>query len=196
MKIIGVTGSSGAGKTSVCKILKEKYHISIIDADEVARELSKKGNLYLQAIANEFGEGILDENGELKRKELAKLIYEQEEKRSALNHLTFIYVVKEIKKRIAELANEKTVAIDAALLFESELDKICDTTIGLVSTEEDKIERICKRDGISEEMAKKRLAIQMLEEELKKRVNYVIVNDGSELTLEKEIEKIISKVIE
>lgn len=196
MKIIGITGSSGAGKTSVCKILKEKYYISIIDADEVARELSKKGNPYLQAIANKFGEEILDEKGELKRKELAKLIYEQEEKRNILNHLTFIYVVEEIKKRIAELVNEKIVAIDAALLFESGLDKICDTTIGLVAREEEKVERICKRDGISKEMARKRLAIQMLEEELKKRVNYVIINDGSELTLEKEIEKIISKLIE
>ncbi len=196
MKIIGITGSSGAGKTSVCKILKEKYYISIIDADEVARELSKKGNPYLQEIANKFGEEILDEKGELKRKELAKLIYEQEEKRNILNHLTFVYVVEEIKKRIAELVNEKTVAIDAALLFESGLDKICDTTIGLVAREEEKVERICKRDGISKEMARKRLAIQMPEEELKKRVNYVIINDGSELTLEKEIEKIISKLIE
>lgn len=196
MKIIGITGSSGAGKTSVCKILKEKYYISIIDADEVARELSKKGNPYLQEIANKFGEEILDEKGELKRKELAKLIYEQEEKRNILNHLTFVYVVEEIKKRIAELVNEKTVAIDAALLFESGLDKICDTTIGLVAREEDKVKRICERDGISKEMARKRLAIQMPEEELKKRVNYVIINDGSELTLEKEIEKIISKLIE
>ncbi len=195
MKIIGITGSSGAGKTSVCKILKEKYYISIIDADEVARELSKKGNPYLQEIANKFGEEILDEKGELKRKELAKLIYEQEEKRNILNHLTFVYVVEEIKKRIAELVNEKTVAIDAALLFESGLDKICDTTIGLVAREEDKVKRICERDGISKEMARKRLAIQMPEEELKKRVNYVIINDGSELTLEKEIETISSKVI-
>lgn len=196
MKIIGVTGNSGAGKTSVCSILKEKYHISIIDADEVARKLSKKGNPYLQAIANNFGEEILDENGELKRKELAKLIYEQEEKRNTLNRLTFLYVVEEIKRRITELSSKKTVAIDAALLLESGLDKICDMTIGLVAIEEDKVERICKRDGISKKMAKKRLAIQMPEEELKKRVNYVIINDGSKLTLEKEIEKIISKVIE
>lgn len=196
MKIIGVTGNSGAGKTSVCSILKEKYHISIIDADEVARELSKKGSPYLQAITDDFGEEIIDEKGELKRKELAKLIYEQEEKRNTLNRLTFLYVVEEIKKRITELSSKKTVAIDAALLLESGLDKICDTTIGLVAIEEDKVERICKRDGISKEMARKRLAIQMPEEELKKRVNYVIINDGSELTLEKEVEKIISKIIE
>lgn len=196
MKIIGVTGNSGAGKTSVCSILKEKYHISIIDADEVARELSKKGSPYLQAITDDFGEEIIDEKGELKRRELAKLIYEQEEKRNTLNRLTFLYVVEEIKKRITELSSKKTVAIDAALLLESGLDKICDTTIGLVAIEEDKVERICKRDGISKEMARKRLAIQMPEEELKKRVNYVIINDGSELTLEKEVEKIISKIIE
>lgn len=195
MKIIGVTGSSGAGKTSLCSILKQKYDVSIIDADEVARELSKKGNPYLQAISSCFGEEILDENGELKRKELAKLIYEQEEKRKALNQLTFCYVVEEIKKKIDELKNEAIIAIDAALLYESNLDKVCDITIGIVALKEDKIERICKRDEISEEMAKKRLAIQMTDEEIEKRVDYVIVNDGNEITLEREIEKIKDKLM-
>lgn len=196
MKIVGVTGSSGAGKTSVCSILKEKYNIYVIDADEVARNLSQKGNNYLKAITKCFGKDILDENGELKRKELAKLIYEDEEKRNTLNRLTFIYVVQEIKKQIHELKGEPIVAIDAALLFESDLDKICDFVIGLVAREEDKIERICKRDAISKEMAKKRLDIQMPDEEIKKRVDYVIVNDGNTITLEKEIEKIKDKIIE
>lgn len=195
MKIVGITGSSGAGKTSVCSILKEKYHICVIDADEVARNLSQKGNNYLKAITKCFGKDILDENGELKRKELAKLIYEEEEKRNALNHLTFIYVVQEIKKQIDKLKDEPVVVIDAALLFESDLDKVCDFIIGLVAAKTDKIKRICKRDGISEEMARKRLAIQMPDEEMKKRVDYVIVNDGDTIRLEKEIEKIKDKLI-
>ena len=190
MKIIGVTGKSGAGKTTICKILKEKYNANIIDADEIARDLSKKGNQYLQAIAKCFGEEILDTSGELQRKKLASIIYENEEKRNALNHITFTYVVEEIKQKINQLKNEKLVVMDAPLLFESGLDKMCDFVIGVTASKAQKIERICKRDNITEETAKKRLEIQMEEEEIRKRADYVIENENDLPILEKEIEKI------
>lgn len=97
--------------------------------------------------------------------------------------------MQEIKETIDAL-REECIVIDAPLLFESKLDQICDFVIGIVAKEEEKIERICKRDGISIEMAKKRLRIQMSEEELKKRADYMIVNDGNMETLEEEIKKV------
>ena len=100
-----------------------------------------------------------------------------------------MYVVQEIKETIDAL-KEDCIVIDAPLLFESKLDQICDFVIGMMAKEEEKIERICKRDGISKEMAKKRLNIQMNEEELKKRADYVIINDGNMETLEEEIKKV------
>ena len=100
-----------------------------------------------------------------------------------------MYVVQEIKETIDAL-REDCIVIDAPLLFESKLDQICDFVIGMMAKEEEKIERICKRDGISKEMAKKRLNIQMNEEELKKRADYVIINDGNMETLEEEIKKV------
>ncbi len=100
-----------------------------------------------------------------------------------------MYVVQEIKETIDAL-KEDCIVIDAPLLFESKLDQICDFVIGIMAKEEEKIERICKRDGISKEMAKKRLNIQMNEEELKKRADYVIINDGNMETLEEEIKKV------
>ena len=111
MKIIGVAGNSGAGKTTVCNILKEKYAAHIIDADEIAKKLSKKGTMYLQSIVEYFGHDIIDNRGELKRKELANLIYENEEKRNGLNELTFNYVVREIKrpKRYTSADTPKTL---------------------------------------------------------------------------------------
>lgn len=193
MKIIGVTGTSGAGKTTICKILKEKYNAYIIDADEIAKKLSKKGNMYLQSIVEYFGPDILDNNGELKRKELANIIYKNTEKRNNLNHLTFIYVVQEIKEKINQLKDEKLIVIDAPLLFESNLDKSCDFVIGVIANKMQKIERICKRDNITEEMAKKRLEIQITEEEIRKRANYIIENIDNLERLEKEIKKIQDK---
>ncbi len=100
-----------------------------------------------------------------------------------------MYVVQEIKETIDAL-REDCIVIDAPLLFESKLDQICDFVIGMMAKEEEKIERICKRDGISKEMAKKRLNIQMSEEELQKRADYVIINDGNMETLEEEIKKV------
>lgn len=191
MKIIGVTGSSGAGKTTICTILEKKYLAHIIDADKVAKRLTKKGSMYLNSIVDYFGIGILDSTGELKRKELATIIYEDEEKRSALNNLTFTYVVNEIKENINKLQDKELIVIDAPLLYESNLDKICDLVIGVVAKEEDKIDRICLRDDISEEMAKKRLSIQLNDDYIKNRADYIIVNNGNIEELEEEIKKII-----
>lgn len=190
MRIIGVTGSSGAGKTTICTILEEKYLAHIIDADKVAKKLTKKGTMYLKSIVEYFGIDILDNTGELKRKELANIIYEDEEKRNALNSLTFTYVVKEIKENINKLKDKELIVIDAPLLYESNLDKICDIVIGVIAKEIDKINRICARDDINEEIAKKRLAIQLNDDYIKDRVDYVIVNNGNLEELEEEIKKI------
>lgn len=190
MKIIGITGSSGSGKTTISEILKNKYNAHIIDADEIAKKLSKKGTMYLSAIVKSFGNEIVTKEGELKRKELANLIYEDDEKRNRLNELTFLYVVEEIKANINKLKGKDLIVIDAPLLFEGKLDQVCDFVIGVIANEEDKIRRICERDNIDEEIAKKRLSIQMSNEFIKENADYVIVNDASITDLEAEIRKI------
>lgn len=194
MKVIGVTGTSGVGKTTVCEILNKKFNTYIVDADEVARELSKKGNMYLQAIAEYFGQDILDSDGNLKRKELASLIYNDKAKREALNSITFKYVVEEIKRRVNLAKEEDTVVIDAALLFESKLNEACDIVLGIIADEAQKIERIHKRDNITEEMAKKRIAVQITDEELLKKADYVITNTGDIQILEKDITILYGKI--
>ncbi|MCI8999762.1 MAG: dephospho-CoA kinase [Clostridia bacterium] len=91
MNIIGVTGTSGAGKTTLCEILHKQYGAYIIDADKIAKRLSKKGTMYLNAIVECFGDEILSQEGELRRKELANLIYQDEEKRNQLNR-SYVFV--------------------------------------------------------------------------------------------------------
>lgn len=194
MKIIGVTGTSGVGKTTVCEILNKKFNAFIIDADEVARELSKKGNMYLYAIAEYFGQDILDSDGNLKRKELASLIYNDKAKREALNSITFEFVVEEIKRRVNLAKEEDIIVIDAALLFESKLNEACDIVLGIIADEAQKIERIHKRDNITEEMAKKRIAVQITDEELLKKADYVITNTGDIQILEKDVTILYGKI--
>ncbi len=194
MKIIGVTGSSGAGKTEVCKILQKKYDAEIIDADTVAKKLSKKGTVYLNSIVNHFGEDIVYKNGALNRKKLASMIYEDNQKREQLNRCTFDFIVQEIKKRINRVNHKDMILIDAPLLFESGLDSICDSVIVILAQPEEQIKRICKRDGITEEMAKKRLNAQNTNEYFKEVGDIIIVNDKTLEDLKQAIEAIGKKI--
>ena len=190
MKIIGVTGSSGAGKTEACKIIVKNNDAEIIDADEVAKKLSKKGTMYLNSIIDSFGEDIVYKNGALNRKKLANMIYEDDKKREQLNKCTFDYIVQEIQKKINNMNHKQIILIDAPLLFESGLDSICDFVIAIISERDEQIKRICIRDGISQEDAIKRLNAQNTNEFFKENADIIINNVKTLEELEEEIEKI------
>lgn len=188
MKIIGITGSSGSGKSTVCKILEQNYKVKIIDADKVVRRLSKKGSEYLKDIVNKFGQEILDEQGELDRYKLSELIYNDEKKRELLNESTFNYVVKEIKREVEEEKEINTIIIDAPLLFESKLNEICDIVIGVISEKKLQIERIMVRDLITFEQAEKRLEAQQTNEFYIQNCDVIIQNNNDFMKIEKRVE--------
>ena len=106
MKIIGITGSSGSGKTSVAKLLEEKYKTQTIDADKVVKEMSVPGTEYIKRIEECFGKEILLQDGNLNKKLLAEKIYQKKEELEKLNNITFKYVVDEIKKRVVNVSYE------------------------------------------------------------------------------------------
>lgn len=197
MKVIGITGPSGAGKTTLSSILKSNYSSYIIDADEVAKKLSNNTKTkYFEEIVNLFGKAILRNDGNLKRKEIAKIIYQDKEKRKALNNLTFKYVVDDINKQLNEIekSNYKYIGIDVPLLYEAKMEKICDYVIAVVAEDQKKINRICKRDNITEELAKERLKIQNDNEFFAKKADFVIHNDGTLEKLENSLKEIIDKI--
>ncbi len=194
MKIIGITGSSGAGKTTLSKMLNEREDVIVIDADKVVRQMSVPGTKYLNSIKDTFGSEILLENGYLNRKELANKIYNDNNAREKLNALTFKYVVDEILQRIKNIKDEKIqiVVIDAPLLFESGLEKCCDSVVALIADKELKIKRICQRDNIDKKTAESRLNIQQDDSYYTERADYVIVNKEN-YDLKAEIDKIFGK---
>lgn len=191
MRIVGVTGSSGAGKSTICEIIEKKYNAKIIDADKVAKQLTRKDSLYLKAIIEYFGNEIIDKNGELIRKKLGDIIYNNKEKREKLNELTFIYVVDEIKNKINQTKNKDYIVIDAPLLYESGLSEICDLVIAVIADRDRQLKRITKRDSISEDIAKKRLDIQNTNDYFIKKSQKVINNNTSIEDLEKNIDEIL-----
>ena len=192
MKIIGITGSSGSGKSTVCEILNEKYNVKIIDADKIAKELLTSGTEYYNDVISKFGREITDDVGEIDRKKLADLIYNDDKKREMLNNSTFHYVVKKIKLRAKEI-NSVDIIIDAPLLFESKLDDICNFTIGVIAKESVQIERIIKRDSISKEQACKRLKAQQTNDFYMSKCTEIIENNNEYIETEKQIEKIAKK---
>ena len=187
--IIGMTGSSGAGKSTVCEILEAYYKVTIINADKVARKLSKRGTNYVIDIISKFGKSIVDENGELKRRKLAEIIYNDPKKREELNKCTFKYIKKEIERQIKK-AQADTIIIDAPLLFESELNKICDKVIGVISNRELQIERIVARDDIDYEDAEKRLNAQQTNEFYMNKCDAIIENNNNLKSIKENVEKI------
>lgn len=195
MTVIGITGNSGTGKSTLSKILNEYEEIKIIDADKIVKEMSIPGTEYSNAIKNTFGKEVFLEDGNLNREKLAQKIYNDNLSRQELNNLTFNYVVKEIVARIEKINSEtiKYVVIDAPLLFESQLNKYCDYVIALISEFELKVSRICKRDNIDEETAKKRLSIQEEDSYYKEKSDFVIYNNN-DCNLELEIKKILKKL--
>ena len=178
-KVIGITGNSGSGKTTATKILKRLFDAEVIDADKVVRELSVPGTKYLDAIKEKFSESVFLEDGTLNRKALAEKIYNSKEDLEVLNGLTFKYVVEEIKFRIEESKSE-IIVLDAPLLFESGLNENCTAVIGLTAPFELKVERIVKRDGISEETAYSRINIQAKDEFYLNKADVVIENDNQD----------------
>lgn len=194
MNVIGITGSSGAGKSTICDFLQRDYQVKVINADKIAKRLSKRGTSYIDEIVKKFGKDIIDEDGELKRKKLAEIIYTNPQKRRELNSCTFKYIRKEIEKEIQRQKDISiTVVIDAPLLFECELDKLCTYVIGVVSERELQIERIVARDNIDYEHAEKRLNAQEDNTFYIEKCDIIIENNNNMIDMERSIEDIAKK---
>ena len=188
--IIGITGSSGSGKSTISKILAQKYNTKIIDADEIARRLSMENSKYINEIVSKFGKDIVDEAGNLNRKQLAEIIYSDENKREVLNNCTFKYIVSKIKTEIQNTINRDFIIIDAPLLFESKLNEICDMVIGVITKRKIQIDRIMKRDNINLEHAEKRIQSQKNNDFYIQNCDKIIENNGDINIVKREIEKL------
>ena len=195
MKVIGITGTSGAGKTTLTQILNKRKNVEIIDADKISKQMCTPGNKYLEAIKNTFGNEYFFKDGNLDRKKMAKTIYNDKIALEKLNNLSFNYVVKKILEEIKRLKNEKIefIVLDAALLFEGGLEKYCDIVISLIADKDLKIKRICDRDNIDVDLAEDRLNIQQNDAYYIERSDFIIYNKKN-CDLEKEIEKILEQI--
>ncbi len=185
-KIIGITGGSGCGKSYISELLRRRG-IPVADADKTAREVMKKGSLCLAETTDFFGERILLENGELNRKELAKIVFSDEKKLKKLNEITHKYIMESIYNEI-ERSEGGVAGADGAVLIESGFK--CDMMIGVLADRAIRKKRIMLRDTLCEEEAEARINAQPQDDFYIKNCDFTIVNNGGEIDIDAVIERI------
>lgn len=190
MRVIGITGGIGSGKSTVSNLLKG-FGAKIIDADLIARDIVRKGERALMEIEAFFGAEVITADGELDRKSLGKIVFGNQGKLKVLNEITHKYIIEKIKNQLDFAGEEgvEVVAIDAAIPFKEGFIDMADEIWVVAADEKVRIERIMARNGLTYEEALSRVNSQMMQEEYIKLADRVIFNNSG-------IEELINKVKE
>ena len=193
MKVIGLTGGTGSGKSVVSKSLAAQGSV-IVDADKIAHDIILKGEPAYHEIIEYYGTGILDAEGNIIRKKLGEIVFNDKEKLAFLNQCTHKYITAEVKRQIAEAKEEGTAAaiiVDAPLLLEAKLETVCDEVWVVYADPEVRAQRVMARDGITYELAKARIANQKSWDEYKAAASVVIDNSKDFAYLESQMAEVL-----
>ncbi|MCX8130147.1 MAG: dephospho-CoA kinase [Clostridia bacterium] len=180
MKVIGVTGGIGSGKSTVTKILSD-FGAEVIDADIIAWKIVEKGQEALQEIVKHFGEEILTESGELNRKKLGNIVFSENDKLESLNRITHKYIIERIIDRINSLRASEAglVVVDAAIPFRHGFLDVVQEVWVVIADMELRIKRVMDRNGLTYNEVHDRIMSQKSDEEYMKLADKVIINNGS-----------------
>ena len=180
MKIIGLTGGVGSGKTQILEYLNDKYGATICQADKVAKHLQKKGTECYDQIVAYFGEDILDEKKELDREKIADIVFTDKAKLEALNAIVHPAVKEEIKKKIRheERKNTNLFILEYALLIEDHYEEVYDELWYVYVKTEVRKNRLFYSRGYKESKIDDIMASQLTKEQFMKECDRVIDNNG------------------
>lgn len=177
--VVGLTGQTGAGKSTVSKTFLGNG-FAVINADIVARQIVEKGSKCLTEIKELFGSHVIRIDGTLDRKALAGIVFSDKKKLEMLNSITYPYITSEILRqiRIHSLKGEKLILLDAPTLFESRSDDFCELIISVVADADIREQRIIERDGLTPEQARRRMASQLDDEFFRSHSDFIIYNNS------------------
>ncbi len=196
-RVIGLTGQSGAGKTTVSRVFSQNG-FAVIDADIISREVTEKGQPCLTELSEAFGSDIINSDGTLNRKRLGSIVFSDREKLRQLNGIIYPYIIYRIISRIDELSEEgrELILLDAPTLFEANADDLCDLIISVTADESIRMSRIIARDNITPEAAKKRFESQYSEHFFVNHSDFVIINNKTPDVLAAKAEEVAGKIKE
>jgi dephospho-CoA kinase len=194
VRIWGLTGSIGAGKSAVARLLAARG-IPVVDADQVAREVVSPGRPALREIAARFP-GVVGPAGGLDRKALAARVFGDPAERQALNQIVHPRIAEEVARRMLELekAGRPVAVYEAALIVENGQHLGLDGLIVVTASEAVQLARLRLRDGLSEEEARARIAAQLPAAEKVRHATVVIENLGSEAELEAQVDRLVPRL--
>ena len=195
MKIIGITGGIGAGKTTVSERFK-KRGVDVIDCDIIARNVTASGSSCLNELVSAFGNDILNEDGSLNRAVLADKTFGSGDTKT-LNKITHKYISLECKKIIDEKEKSgcKYIGIEASLLLDSDVKELCDYTLAVIADKEMRIKRVISRDNLSEDQVLSRIENQRDDIFFKKNASYCIYNNGDNKKLDSDVDDFLDNYI-
>lgn len=193
--VIGLTGQSGAGKTTVSKAFQQSV-FAVINCDMVAREVTAAGSKCCEKLSELFPECFSDDLV-LDRRKMAEIVFSDKEKLEKLNQTIYPFINDMIKDKLNEAKKlSEFVLLDAPTLFEAGADKLCDVIVSVIADEETRLKRIILRDGISEELARKRFDSQHTAEFFRQRSDYVIENNGDLSAAADKTDEVINNIKE
>lgn len=188
MKVIGLTGGVGSGKSLAAQLLKEEFHAQLLISDELGHVAMEPGSTGYQKIIERFGEEVLSADGSIHREALAAVIFQDEVARKDLNGIIHPVVLEYIKNYIRERNHQKGIIIlESAILFESGCDQFCEEIWYVRVSEETRKKRLAQNRGYSEEKSAAIMAKQLSEEEFLSRCQVVIENNGTKEELLEQI---------
>ncbi|KAB2085967.1 hypothetical protein ES319_A05G433000v1 [Gossypium barbadense] len=195
MRLVGLTGGIASGKSTVSSMFKHN-HISVVDADIIARDALKKNSGGYKKVVAAFGPDILQDDGQVDRLKLGRIVFSDASKRQLLNRLLAPYISSGIFLEIFKLwiKGHKVIVLDIPLLFEAKMDKWTKPIVVVWVDPETQLRRLMERDNSTEEDARNRINAQMSLELKKSQADIVIDNTGSRQDLQERFSEVLSQV--
>ncbi len=197
MKVIGLTGGIGSGKSTAAHILAE-FGAKVIDADKVAHEVFNPGTEGLQKVVETFGEGVLNSLGEIDRKKLGEIVFNNPTALSTLNEIIHPRAYELTRSRLEEFRKQgvEVVVLEVILLVEAGWDHLADEIWVTVATEDTVVKRLQESRGLTKQEILTRIHAQTPNEERTKYADVVIENDGSYEELKKRLSELWNRIRE
>ena len=189
--VIGLTGGIACGKSVVSDIFA-RNGINVIDTDIISRVVMQEGQKCNDEVKKSFPACV--ENGVINRRTLREIVFNDKQKLAKLNAITLKYIAQETENQLA-MQNDLVVLV-VPLMFESGFDKYCDFIVDVACSEEERINRLIKRDNITKDLALSMINSQMKDSERREKSDFVIENNGKISNLEKKVENLLKTLKE